>query len=74
MSSSTSHSVITERFVLKELAGAGGMGTVYRALDTLTDQTVAVKFLQANNTPSGARTGSAETIRRYHALRPAVLG
>jgi hypothetical protein len=25
-------------------------------------------------TPSGARTGSAETIRRYHALRLAVLG
>lgn len=36
-----------ERFRLHEQAGVGGMGTVYRATDTLTGGTVAVKVLNA---------------------------
>ncbi len=36
-----------DRFAIEHLAGAGGMGKVYRALDTLSGQPVAVKVLRA---------------------------
>jgi len=37
--------VIAERFVIERLAGAGGVGAVYRALDRQTGEIVAVKTL-----------------------------
>jgi len=37
--------VIGDRFVIEGLAGSGGMGTVYRALDRVTAARVALKFL-----------------------------
>ncbi len=37
--------VLGQRFQLERLAGTGGMGTVYRALDVATGQPVAVKVL-----------------------------
>jgi serine/threonine protein kinase/tetratricopeptide (TPR) repeat protein len=39
------NSLVGDRFVLESIAGAGGMGTVYRALDQQTGDAVAVKLL-----------------------------
>src|SRR5580704_554950 len=38
--------VLSNRFVIDRLAGGGGMGTVYRALDRVTGQAVALKVAQ----------------------------
>jgi serine/threonine protein kinase len=50
----------TERFVLQERVGAGGMGTVYRAIDTRTDQMVAVKLLRAGDHPQAVERFARE--------------
>src|SRR4051812_36418042 len=39
------NSRVGDRFVLESVAGSGGMGTVYRALDEHTGGVVAVKLL-----------------------------
>ncbi len=38
--------ILADRFVLEQLAGRGGMGEVYRALDRRTGQPVAVKIVR----------------------------
>lgn len=40
------NSRVGDRFVLEGIAGTGGMGTVYRAVDEHTGETVAVKLLR----------------------------
>ena len=40
--------MIGERYELQHELGAGGMGTVYRGLNTRTQQTVAIKQLRAD--------------------------
>ena len=46
-------------FRLEQFVGGGGMGSVYRAADTVLGRTVAVKVLARD------RSADAETIRRF---------
>jgi len=60
--------VVRRRYELGEKLGEGGMGTVFRAFDTTTRQTVAVKLLR----PSGFTASSADIerfLREGEALR-----
>ena len=63
--------VVFERFVIEDLAGAGGMGAVYRALDRSTGAPVAVKVLQGGG---GERERFAQEAHVLAALaHPAVV-
>ena len=54
------NSVVADRFVIEARAGAGGMGTVYRATDRETGWPVAIKVLDA----SGMNAASAQRFAR----------
>src|SRR5882724_8709595 len=43
--------VVAHRYELKEVLGEGGMGVVYRALDTRTNSPVAIKTLRDASDP-----------------------
>src|SRR4051812_11752405 len=47
--------VVADRFEIQRFAGAGGMGTVYRAEDRLRGEAVALKILRGG--------GAAEELR-----------
>ena len=66
---------ITERFVLQERVGSGGMGVVYRAWDEELKRHVAVKMLRPEIVPDGEE--SARLMREAEVLaslsHPALL-
>src|SRR5579871_4829348 len=49
--------LVAERFEILELAGAGGMGAVYRALDRQSGDEVALKVMVAANQAQADRFG-----------------
>jgi serine/threonine protein kinase len=73
MPSTAAPASIAERFVLKELAGAGGMGTVYRALDTRTDRTVALKLLQTGDDPQAVERFAREAQLLCEVRHPGIV-
>ena len=54
-----SHQVIATRFQVEEVAGQGGMGTVYRALDLQVGAMVALKVMH------GAPDNSTADVERF---------
>ncbi len=73
---------IGNRYIIVDKVGEGGMGTVYRALDGLTGQTIALKrvaiphtFQQPNDETNGMRMALAQEFRTLATLRhPHVIG
>jgi eukaryotic-like serine/threonine-protein kinase len=54
--------LIAERFSIQRLAGRGGMGTVYRAIDLTTNMPVAVKCVGRTSRASGERFAREATM------------
>jgi hypothetical protein len=65
--------VIAGRFTVKALAGRGGMGAVYRAIDAHTGQHVALKQLHAVTSPELASRFSREALLLSKLRHPAVV-
>ena len=53
---------LNDRFELKAQAGAGGMGTVYQAIDRRTDQLAAVKILAVKSVTDVGRFDQEATL------------
>jgi serine/threonine protein kinase/tetratricopeptide (TPR) repeat protein len=56
--------VVAERFVLQSLAGEGGMGAVYRALDRETGNVVALKVVHAGDEKTASRFAQEAAVLR----------
>ncbi|HEY5926615.1 MAG TPA: serine/threonine-protein kinase, partial [Kofleriaceae bacterium] len=59
--------VVENRFELERVAGSGGMGTVYRALDRVTGEPVAFKVLRSASLDAASRF--AREVRILSGLR-----
>jgi hypothetical protein len=70
--------LIGERFVVEHLAGVGGMGEVYRALDQSTGAHVALKVLRELNVESSERLAQEsrvlETLSHPHIVKYVAHG
>jgi hypothetical protein len=65
--------VIAGRFKLEELSGRGGMGSVYRALDTSTGLPVALKLLHGAPSPESAYRFNREAALLAELHHPAIV-
>ncbi|HYI00343.1 serine/threonine-protein kinase PknK [Hyalangium sp.] len=68
-----SGTLLASRFLLQRLAGRGGMGSVYRALDTTNGQPVAVKLIQAAADSDSARRFTREARLLSEVHHPSVV-
>lgn len=70
--------LIGERFLIEHLAGVGGMGEVYRAVDRTTGKAVAIKVLRELNLESSQRLAEEsrmlETLSHPHIVRYVAHG
>ncbi|MET0401779.1 MAG: protein kinase [Cystobacter sp.] len=64
---------VAERFVIQELAGTGGMGFVYRAMDRLSGEVVALKMLQVGARPDAALRFDREAQVLEGLRHPAIV-
>src|SRR5689334_18686720 len=70
--------LIGERFLVEHLAGVGGMGEVYRAVDQATAAPVALKVLRELNLESSERLSQEarvlETLSHPHIVKYVAHG
>ncbi|HEV8319989.1 MAG TPA: protein kinase [Myxococcota bacterium] len=64
---------LASRFVIEALAAAGGMGKVYRARDTLSGATVALKVLRAADAGERAERFAREARLLAEISHPAIV-
>jgi serine/threonine protein kinase len=64
---------IADRFTVEALAGHGGMGAVYRAVDALSGQHVALKLLHAVTSPEVAYRFNREAVLLAELRHPAIV-
>ena len=65
--------VIAQRFTVEALAGRGGMGSVYRAMDSSTGRHVALKLLHTASSPEAAHRFSREGVLLAELSHPAIV-
>ncbi|OJT17202.1 hypothetical protein BO221_46630 [Archangium sp. Cb G35] len=65
--------VIAGRFILESLAGRGGMGFVYRAVDSSTGGTVALKLLHGVTSPEIAYRFNREAVLLAELRHPGIV-
>ena len=61
---------VVSHYRLEEEIGRGGMGVVYRAVDTRLGRTVAIKMLPAEATADADRNRRFVGVRRGYDLGP----
>ncbi|MCY1074603.1 serine/threonine-protein kinase [Archangium lansingense] len=64
---------IADRFTVEDLAGRGGMGFVYRAIDSRTGQRVALKLMHALTSPEAAYRFKREAFLLSELRHPAIV-
>jgi serine/threonine protein kinase len=64
---------IADRFTVEAVAGRGGMGTVYRALDSVSGQRVALKLLHAVTSPEAVYRFNREAHLLTELRHPAIV-
>ena len=65
--------IIAGRFIIESLAGRGGMGSVYRATDSSTGRTVALKLLHAVTSPEVAYRFNREAVLLAELHHPGIV-
>src|SRR5258706_14161447 len=65
--------LVGDRFAIERLAGAGGMGEVYRALDRASGEVVALKLLGSRATAEEAARFDLEVTALAGLVHPGIV-